>query len=110
MKFFLVFLISLAFSMPCFASGGSGNVEIKEIHQRECNNDKDFEVILWSPHDNPDSCSTPNIINFSCSHKAFAQITSLATSAMIAEKRVWIWLNGCDAQGHAKGSTIKVIK
>ncbi|GEA11701.1 hypothetical protein [Alteromonas sp. KUL49] len=108
MKKTAVFLLSILSSISCYGGGWSGSVEIKEIHQRECSGDRGLEIKLYSPHDNPDSCSDQTTINFSCSHAAFPQIASLAATAMIADKKIWVYLSGCDIEGQAKGLTLKI--
>ena len=110
MKNVLLITALTLFSNLAFASGGSGIVSIKNIHQRECSGDRDFEIALSSPHSNPDSCRNNSTVNLSCNHVALPQMTSLAIAAMVSEKKVFFWLSGCDAEGQAKVSTIQVIK
>lgn len=92
------------------ASGETGKRGIENIHQRECINDKGFEVFLSAPHKNPDGCSNDRVVQFHCTNKSLPQITSIALAAMMADKQVWMWVNGCDAEGHAIGRTIRIHK
>ena len=69
------------------AAGSSGYNTIININQRECNNDHDFEITLAEPHENPDSCSNSRVVNVSCTHPGITQISSMALTAMITEKR-----------------------
>lgn len=110
MRILITILILLSnYAMASGTSGGTGEMEIEKIHQRECKNDADFEVTFKTAHDNPGLCTNDKTINFSCSDTNMAQKSSIALAAMLSGKKVWAWVSNCDANGQAIARTIQII-
>lgn len=106
---FITLLLLSNYTIAQGTSGGTGEMEIEKIHQRECQNDADFEVTFKTAHNNPGLCTNDKTINFSCSDTTLAQKSSIALAAMLSGKKVWAWVSNCDANGQAIARTIQII-
>jgi hypothetical protein len=105
-------LLTLALLLPinAFAGGWSGISEIETTYQRECVNHKDFEITFKADHNNPDNCTNKRTVNLSCDHAAYETIVSSSLVAFSSDSKVNIWLAGCDSEGQANVSSMRLSK
>lgn len=93
------------------ASGGTGDGSISSVLQRECTGEhRGFEVRLELGHFNPDGCKVSTVLSISCDHKAFNQLVSLSLTAMLADKKISAWVNGCNSDGKAIVKALSIHK
>ncbi|HYQ72691.1 MAG TPA: hypothetical protein VET88_12285 [Gammaproteobacteria bacterium] len=81
---------------------------IDVINQRDCATDRGLEVTFTTTHANPDVCSNPRVVEVDCSLTTYKQLLAMVLTAQSATMEVNAYVNGCDADGQAKMTSLRI--
>jgi hypothetical protein len=107
LKLFIIGLCVSFFPIQAIAGGYTGWRTIAAVEQRECVENKGFQITFSPAHDNPDSCSSNTVVELSCSLETYNVNVAVILTAFATGQEVRAWVSGCDAEGQAKLKSIQ---
>jgi len=109
MKLFIIGLCVSFFPIQAFAQGGfTGFHAIESVNQRQCRPDEGLEIILATPHANPDGCSSARVLELSCDEAWYLPSLAVLLTAFGGDYEIQAFVNGCDSEGHAYVKTVQM--
>jgi hypothetical protein len=103
MKLFVIGLCVSFFPIQAIAQTGgfTGFHDIESLNQRQCRPSQGFEIILATPHTNPDGCASTRVLGLECSEAWYLPSVAVFLTAFTGGYQIQSFVNGCNAQGYA---------
>ena len=101
-------IICILASVTASAGGSTGWLKIEAVNQRDCSPNRGLEVAFTTTHRNPDACSNARIVEVSCGLNTYKQLLAMILTAQSGSMQVDAYVSGCDAQGQAKVTALKI--
>ena len=67
-----------------------------------------MEVAFTTAHRNPDACNNSKVVEVSCDLDTYKQLLAMVLTAQSASMQVDAYVRGCDADGQAKVTALKI--
>jgi hypothetical protein len=106
-KFLLLLLCGFGSGISA-AGGFTGWMKIESINQRDCGPNRGLEVTFATAHNNPDACTNSKVVEIDCSLTTYNPLLAIALTAKSAELEADAYVNGCDLDGQAKVTALKI--
>ncbi len=90
------------------AAGSTGWVKIESVNQRDCGPNRGLEVAFTTAHRNPDACNNAKVVEVSCDLETYKQLLAMVLTAQSASMQIDAYVRGCDADGQAKVTALKI--
>jgi hypothetical protein len=81
--------------------GLTGWYGIESVSQRECTENRGFEVNLKAEHDNPNGCSNNRVLEVPCRYRPYRTMVTMFLQAFSNGYEVEAYVQGCDGDGQA---------
>jgi len=109
-KLFVIGLCVSFFPIQAIAQTGglTGFHAIESLNQRQCRPSQGFEIILATPHANPDGCSSARVLELSCDETWYLPSVAVFLTAFTGGYQIQSFVNGCDTEGHALVKTVQM--
>ena len=113
-KLFIIGLCVCFFPIQAIAQepmeGFTGWHKIEWLYQRECTDDRGFEVTLKADHDNPAGCDNARVLEVPCRYRPYRAMVAMFLEAFSDDYEVRAYVRGCDGDGHSLVNAVQFRK
>ena len=104
----LFFVLCGLISGISVAAGSTGWMTIDVVNQRDCETNRGLEVTFTQAHANPDYCINAKVVEVDCGLTTYKQILAMVLTAQSANMEANAYVSGCDLDGQAKLTSLRI--